>query len=198
MAELPERVAALVGEDVLRLTDASSRWPALGELLIDGVSRPVALYLSLVGLSQRGRDHVERRFQNPGSGRPIHQVQGHDLLLLGLWEGDPHVDIGRPLLVSADPLHRIGLVTRYSVFVSLAMLRRALVSGWAEDESASGESMRCFYPPLLPLSYAADRAGAPPSTFAMTAAIDGSGLLTAGVGEMPEAAERARLAGSRL
>jgi hypothetical protein len=198
VADLPERLAALVGEDALRLTDASSRWPALGELVVDGVSRPVALYLGLVGLSQRGRDDLERRFQNPGSDRPILEVPGRDLLLLGVWEEDTQIDMGRPVLVSADPVHRIGLMTRYSVFVSLAMLRHALASGWAEDESSSGESMRCFSPPLLPLSYAADRAGAPPPTSAMAAAIEGSGLLTAGDAEAPEAAQRARQAGSRL
>ncbi|HET6657205.1 MAG TPA: hypothetical protein VFG61_04845, partial [Gaiellaceae bacterium] len=141
MADLPERFAALVGEDVLRLTDAGSRWPALGELLVEGESRPVALYLGLVGQSQRGRDAVERRFQNPASGKPITEVPGHDPLLLGLWEEDPQIDIGRPVFVSADPLHRVGRTTRYSVFVSLAMLRSAVASGWAEGESGSGESM---------------------------------------------------------
>src|SRR5437879_1305299 len=100
--ELPERVVAVVGEDVLRLTDASSRWPTLGELVVDGVVTPVALYLGLVGLSQRGRDDVERRFQNPADGRAILEIPGRELLLLGLWEADSTMHIERPLLVSAD------------------------------------------------------------------------------------------------
>src|SRR5262249_3073738 len=148
--------------DVLRLTDTRSRWPALGELVVEGLATPIALYVGLIGLSQRGRDDVERRFQNPGSDRPIVEISGRDLLLLGLWETDPFVEVKRPLLVSADPMHRIGLRTRYSVFVRLAMLLSALETGWSEDQSSIGESMRCFQPELLPLSYAADRDGAPP------------------------------------
>lgn len=197
-ASLPERIAALVGEDVLRVTDAGSRWPALGDLVVDGVARPVALYAGLVGLSHRERDAVERRFQNPGTNRPILEIPGRDLLLLGLWESDPVVDVARPLLVSADPFHRIGLTTRYSVFASMAPLLSALENGWSEAESSTGEVIRCFLPPLLPLSYAADRDGASPDALAMQAAIEGSGLLTADDEGVPDAAHRARQVGSRL
>ena len=198
-AELVERVTALVGDDVLRISDdATSRWPALGELIVDGAAIPVALYLGLVGLTGRGRDEVERRFQNPADGSPILEIPGRDLLLLGLWESDPQVDVDKPLLVSADPMHRVGRTTRFSVFVSLSMLLRGLQAGWSEDETSIGESMRCFLPPLLPLSYSADRDEAPPDAPAMQAAIEGSGLLTAEEPEIPEAADRARQAGSRL
>lgn len=198
MAELAERVASLVGQDVLRLSDSGSRWPALGELLVEDEWRPVALYLGLVGLSQRGRDDVERRFQNPGSNRPILEAPGRDLLLLGLWDADPWVDVDRPLLMSADPFHRLGLNTRYSVFARLTMLRAGLESGWAEDESSTGELVRSFSPPLLPLSYAADRLGGAPPTLAVTAAIEGSGLLHTYGEQTFEAAERVRQVGTRL
>lgn len=198
MADLPERIAALVGEDVLRITDASSRWPAFGELVVEGVATPVALYAGLVGLSQRNRDDVERRFQNPGSDRPILEIPGRDLLLLGLWEGDPYVDVDQPLLVSADPMHRVGQRTRFSVFISLGMLLTALETGWGEDATSIGETMRAFLPPLLPLSHAADRDGVSPDVSGMQAAIEGSGLMTAEEPEIPEAAERTRQVGSRL
>ena len=175
-------------------------WPALGELVVDGRATPVALYLSRVGRGGigRGRDDVERRFQNPADGSAILEIPGRELLLLGLWESDPLVDIDSPLLVSADPIRRIGRTTRFSVFVSLPMLLRGLDTGWWDDETSIGESMRCFLPPLLPLSHVADRDGAPPDPSSMRAAIEGSGLLEANESEAPEAAERAREAGSRL
>ena len=196
--ELPERIAALAGDDVLRITEPGSRWPALAELVVDDVARPVALYVGLVGLSHRGRDDVERRFQNPGTDKPILEVPGRDLLLLGLWESDPLLEVERPLLVSADPVHRLDLRTRYSVFVSTTMLLTARENGWSEGENSTGEPIRCFLPPLLPLSYASDREAASPEIFAVQAAIEGSGLLSADASEMSAAAVRARHVGSRL
>jgi hypothetical protein len=70
-AEVVERIAALVGDDVLRVTDATSRWPALATLMVDGTEAPVSLFAARVGLTSRDRDEVERRFQNPGQDRPI-------------------------------------------------------------------------------------------------------------------------------
>jgi hypothetical protein len=197
-ADVVERIAELVGEDVLRVTLAGSGWPALGELVLDGVVVPVAMFIGPVGLSHRDRDDVERRFQNPGSDRPIIEIPGRALLLLGLWEHDELEQVARPLLVSADPLHRVGRTTRFSVFVSMAMLRTALERGWSEGQNAAGESVRCFAPALLPLSYEADRGGAAPPMPSMQAVIEGSGLLDADDDEVSPAARRARRAGSAL
>ena len=108
------------------------------------------------------------------------------------------MEVERPLIVSADPMHRVSLRTRYSVFVSLGMLLGALEAGWSEERTSIGETMRSFLPPLLPLSYAADRTGASPDAAAMQAAIEGSGLLTVDEPEVPAAAERARQVGRRL
>jgi hypothetical protein len=197
-AEVVERIAALVGVDVLRVTDATSRWPALATLMVDGTETPVSLFVARVGLTGRDRDEVERRFQNPGQNRPIVIHPGRRPLLLGLWETDPRIPVDRPLLVSADPFTRVGRTTRYSVFASLTTLRAALETGWAEGLNARGEMIRCFVPPLLAVSYAADRDHAPPTASAMQAAIEGSGLITATETEIPAAADRARRAGSTL
>ena len=197
-ADVVERIAELVGEDVLRVTLAGSGWPALGELVFDGVVVPVAMFIGPVGLSHRDRDDVERRFQNPGSDRPIIEVPGRTLLLLGLWEHDELEQVTRPLLVSADPLHRVGRPTRFSVFVSMTMLRAALEHGWSEGKNAAGESVRCFAPELLPLSYEADRGDAAPPMSSMETVIEGSGLLDADDDEVPAAARRARRGGSAL
>jgi len=192
------RIAELVGADVLRVTDPADGWPALGELLVDGSAAPIAMFVAPVGLSHRERDLVERRFQNPGGDRPIVDTRpARDPLLLGLWETDSEINVERPLLVSADPVKRLGLTTRYSVFVSTATLRTALANGWSE-QTAQGELIRCFVPALLGVSYQADRDDAAPDMFAMQVAIQGSGLLKAGEAELPAASERARRAGTTL
>ena len=197
-ADVVERVVELVGADVLHVTSLASGWPSLGELIVDGVAVPVAMFVAPVGLSHRGRDEVERRFQNPGGGRPIIEIPGRAPLLLGLWEIDELEQVTRPLLVSADPMHRLERTTRFSVFVSTAALRAGVERGWSESRSSTGESIRCFAPPLLPLSYAANRDDSIPSTAAMQAAIEGSGLLAGGDEDIADASERARRAGSTL
>jgi excisionase family DNA binding protein len=199
--DVVERIAELVGGDVLRISQLGTGWPSLCTVQLDDGPALVAVFAAPVGLSHRDRDDVERRFQNPGSGRPIVQSDpARRPLLLGLWESDPDpgVSVTRPLLVSADPFRRIGRTTRFSVFVSLSSLRAALVTGWSQDENSLGETIRCLSPPLLPISYMADRDDAVPAAHAMHAAIDGSGLLTADINELPAASERARRAGSAL
>lgn len=161
------RVAELVGEDVLRITDPGDGWPALAELVVDDATVPVALFVAPVGLSHRNRDDRERRFQNPGANRPIIDTRpARDPLLVGLWETDTLIDVTTPLLVSADPLKRLDLTTRYSVFVSTVTLQTALEQGWAY-QSVQGELIRCFVPSLLARSYQADRDNAPPDLFAV-------------------------------
>ncbi len=196
-AKLVDRIARLVGEDVVRISDAGVGWPALGSLCVDGHWVDVALYVGPVGLSHRERDELERRFQNPGGNRPIEKHRGRHLLLLGLWEHDELLSLDQPLLVSADPIHRLNRATRFSVFVSTNTLRLALHTGWAEDPNATGETIRCFAPALLPTSYSADLYGASPDADAMRAVIDGSGLL-ARIQPDSGAAERARRASSTL
>lgn len=197
-AEIIDRVAELVGNDVLRVTDASSRWPALAELRVEGKHVPVALFVSRVGVTGRERDGIERRAQNPVGQPMVDPRPERDPLLLGLWESDPRLAVKRPLLVAFDAYRRLGRTTRFSMFVSVESLRTALEKGWSVGQNTSGETIRCFAPPLLGLSYAADRAGAPPDTSEMQAAIDGSGLLVADEPEIPAAAERARRAGTTL
>ena len=42
-AEVVERIAALVGVDVLRVTDATSRWLKTSATMVDGTEAPVSL-----------------------------------------------------------------------------------------------------------------------------------------------------------
>ena len=190
-------LAELVGGGLLQVTDAGTGWPSLGVLTVDGTPLPVSLFLGAVGLSHRGRDDVERRFQNPGQDRPIVPVPGRHSLLIGIIEDDQLLDVPRPLLVQADPFRRADHTTRFSVFVGLQALREAWATGWSEETSTSGELIRCLVPSLLPVSVSAALSGAEPSAGVMQAVISSSGLMDPATGESP-AAERARRAGSSL
>src|SRR3712207_1639600 len=108
-SQLLELIADLAGSDVLRIVDPHTGWPGYGDLIVEGEARPVALYVGPVGLSHRDRDHVERRFQNPGGGRPIRdEGRVRAALLLGLWDDDELLNVERPVLVAADPMRRVG------------------------------------------------------------------------------------------
>jgi len=111
----------------------------------------IALFASTVGLSHRNLDDVERRFQNPGSDRPIVVPPGRIPVLLGLWDDDPLIHVTRPVLVAADAERRAGFITRFSVFADLSDLRRTSAEGWVEDYNDNGELIPCFEPALLPL-----------------------------------------------
>jgi len=197
-ADLSHRISDLVGRDVLRVVDPATGWPSLAELRVEGTTVRVALFVGSVGLSHRGRDAIERRFQNPGKDRPMVPPPGFEPLLLGLWESDPLIDVSHPILVSADPHHRIGRTTRFSVFVGVGALTDALMWGWAEGTSTIDEQIRCMLPPLLPVSYSADRTKATPPVNEMRAAIDASGLLDPTEPARDAASDRARRVGTTL
>lgn len=119
-------------------------------------------------------------------------------MLLGLLESDFRLGIDRALLVLADPVRRTGRITRFSVFVSVPALLEANAKGWSEDRTTSGETVRCFLPPLLPVVVSALRDDAIPPSSAMQAVIEGAGLALAAEPEIPAAAERARRAAMTL
>lgn len=125
----------------VEVLDARDGWPGVASI---GTDRQFSVHVGPVGPSHRNRDSVERRFQNPGQNKPIVSLPGTIPLLLGFWsEG------ARPVLVAADALRRVGLITRFSVFIPLETLSRAAEFGWAEHESSSGEHFVAFHPSLL-------------------------------------------------
>jgi hypothetical protein len=177
----------------LTILDARSGWPALGTVEVGDSRVPVAVFVAPIGLSQRGRDDVERRFQNPDSDRPIVVPPDHVPLLLGVWTDDPLVAVLNPVLVLADADRRRGLTTRYSVFVRLEALQTATVQGWAESVSEVGERMILFHPGLLPsIAFATSVGVALPERDAAIA-VSASGLLEKAPDPLAfDAAERAR------
>jgi hypothetical protein len=126
------------------LTDPRTGWPAEGMVALATGLLPVAVYLGPIGLSHRGRDAVERRFQNPGQGKPVVATDVRVPLLLGLWtEGDS------PVLVGMDARRHVGMGTRKSLFVPVRSLLLAERCGWAGHVSGSGEWILCFKPHRL-------------------------------------------------
>ena len=196
--EVVARIAELVGGGLLTIASPQAGWPSDGMVNLGGKLVPVSVFAGPVTLSHRDRDEYERRFQNPGQNHPIVIDPHRYPLLLGLLESDQALHIDRPVLVLADPVRREDRNTRFSVFASTASLAEAGRKGWSEDYSGSGETVRCFYPELLPVVVAALLDDAIPPAMAVQAAIEGSGLPQAAEPDIPAAAERARRAASTL
>ncbi|MEM7153904.1 MAG: ATP-binding protein [Myxococcota bacterium] len=101
---------------------------------------PAAVYIGPIGESHRKRSD-ERRFQNPGQDRPISDVDGGVPLLLGVWNPE---DDREAVLVAFDAYRRVGLRTRFSMFLPASLLDDAQAEGSAEHESTSGELIQAF------------------------------------------------------
>jgi hypothetical protein len=117
-------------------------WPARGVLRIAGRSFDVGIYARVIGGSSRG-NHLERRFQNPSQRNPIIDDPTRYEMLLGLWveQGEE-----RSVIVAFDPNRRVGKVTRFSLFMPLALLEQAADTGFATHETSSGEVLYAFRP----------------------------------------------------
>jgi hypothetical protein len=143
-ALLVDRLINLAGS-VITKVDARDGWPGLVQIHLNDGNFPAAAHLGPIGLSHRGRDGVERRFQNPGKSRPMSAPEGYLPLLLGIWEQGT-----QPVLVGMEAEARRGRGTRQSLFIPLWLLEQAAASGWSEHHSTSGELIIGFHPALLP------------------------------------------------
>lgn len=189
--QLLERVVDLVGADSLRVTDPRDGWPSLVEIRTASGWLPAAVHLGGIGLSHRGRDTVERRFQNPGKAKPVLAPPRTLPLLVGL-----STEGGAPVLVGMDASHRIGAETRQSLFIPLWLLKAAASRGWAEHESTSGELIRAFHPALLPTYVELLRSGIKLPAGTVVEIASAAGLLKPAVDETPQ--ERVRRVVSAL
>lgn len=149
--QLLERISQLAGPEIVIVEGAGSGWPGIIRVRLGGTWLRAAAHVAPIGLSHRGRDDVERRFQNPGKNKPMSAPARAVPLLLGLWE-----EQGRPVLVGMETVQRLGKPTRQSLFVPLWLLGQARQVGWAEHVSATGERITAFHPELLSV-YAAMR-----------------------------------------
>lgn len=185
------RILDLVGDEVHELLDPAAGWPAVVRVKANG--RPVLVALHVGAFSEksyRGRDHVERRFQNPSVRSPVEAPAGMTPVLLGLWE-----EQGTPVLVGLDATRRVGKTTRQSFFAPLPILEHAAKTGWAEHENASGENVVAFHPVLFGTYVRMVRGGLPTIGREMTNVLEASGLFD-DEPETPE--ERARRASMTL
>jgi hypothetical protein len=110
-ADMVHRLAGLVGPGVLEIENAQAGWPALATLHGDGLPVSLAVFAGRVGDSHRGRDDVERRFQNPSGSRPLTSVPGRASVLVGLWEDDIRLSVPHPIVVTADAARREARTT---------------------------------------------------------------------------------------
>jgi hypothetical protein len=139
----PQALIDLLGAQ-LSVESANGYWPATGTLLVANERLAVDIYAR--GIGATGRNPLERRFQNPGTGVPINPTQGRPCLLLGVWmERGPE----RAVLVAFDAYRRRDKTTRVSHFMSLSLLEEAADTGFVRHETTSGEIIYAFRPDLI-------------------------------------------------
>lgn len=73
--DLVDRLVVLAG-NVVTVVDPGDGWPSLVRIRLSDGDVLAAAHLGPIGLSHRDRDDVERRFQNPGKGRPMSAPEG--------------------------------------------------------------------------------------------------------------------------
>jgi HNH endonuclease/Methylase-associated X1 len=185
--------AALLVEllgDAAAVRDLDEGWPArlLLQLPTEGAIR-LSAYVGPVHSMARGR-RGELRFQNPGSGHPVLEVEGEVPLLLGLDVRPP------PVLVVPETTRRLGHETRFSVRFPDSLLFEARATGWATPYvSTSEEVFHAFHPTLLPAFVELATAGIEIDPSAMADEVTASDVL---VDDTPANRERARRYASAL
>lgn len=148
MADSLSRFLSLTG-DVVEVEDGSSRWPARLTVSTHAGPQAIDLFLGQIGGASRPeRANIERRFQNPGQGRPIVVTDGRLPVLLGLWDNEQGEECG-PVLALAEATRRVGRETRYSVFFNIDDLRTAEQTGWTSGSSGDGEALHYARPELF-------------------------------------------------
>lgn len=113
------RTTQMIGQEAVSVVETRSGWPSVVDVVVGEEIVCVAIHIGPIGFSHRNRDDIERRFQNPGKGRPMAAPSGTTPLLIGLWE-----EAGRAVLVGMEATHRLGRETRQSLFIPLWLLQK--------------------------------------------------------------------------
>jgi len=142
--ELLDQLVGWAGPEVVTVLEGRDGWPSLLEVRTPSGPIAVAAHVARIGLTGRGRDHRERRFQNPSSRTPLQAPEGYIPILIGLWESN-----GSKVIAAMDAMRRVGTPTRQSLFVALEALETAAKQGWAEYQNRSKEQIAAFHPKKL-------------------------------------------------
>ena len=136
-----------VGSDKLTLIEPARGWPSLFDCKVGNETVRIAAYLAGIGLSHRGRDDRERRFQNPAKGHPVVAPKNDEIpFMLGMTTEFKK----QRTLVGMNAYKRIGKPTRQSLFVPLRLLHGVIGEKWNEQVNAADERLVAFVPELLP------------------------------------------------
>jgi hypothetical protein len=142
--ELLDQLVGWAGPEVLTVLEGRDGWPSLLEVRTPSGPIAVAAHVAQIGFTNRGRDHRERRFQNPSNRKPLQAPEGYIPILIGLWEFN-----GNKVIAAMDAMRRVGTPTRQSLFVALEALETAAKQGWAEYQNRSKEQIAAFHPKKL-------------------------------------------------
>lgn len=188
-------ICELAGSAVVQVVDLGNGWPAHVRVRTGDAWRDVSLFAAPIGTSARNKDDTERRFQNPGSDRPMVFPEDHLPMYVGLWVQDRYVNVQHPVIVSAEVLKRAGAKTRASVFPQLSALMRASLEGSAEHRHGD-ELLFYMWPAFLSVAAQARDEGVAVPAREITQATEAAGISSESTEE--DAVERVRKLGSRL
>lgn len=190
--DLVDRLVTL-SRPAVRLQESRTGWPSLAEVVSEQAILPVSMFVSPIGRSHRGRDAVERRFQNPAGGISIDEEPGRLSLLIGVWEDDQLVRDRNPVFALADAQRRVGRTTRWSVFIALETLVEAEETGWSIQTTDSGERITCFRPELTALAVEAYRAQVDLDEYRVRQSVRATGYFDESNSGSPTPGDRSRL-----
>lgn len=176
------------------LIDAADGWPSLIECETSRGRQRIALYTSPVNRLYPNTRPNDYRVQNPGSGRPITSQANTLNMAIGWWTDDQP-----PVMVACDPV-RWESSARISQMFKLQMIRDAQARGWASYQNNNGDVFHAFRPYLFPTYVEAVIRSVDLNDLSLTRnAIQNEAVANLeGQGNTPVAAERARVACTRL
>ena len=185
--DLFQHICQIAGPSV-EPVDPRDGWPGIARVQTAQGASTISLHVS--NISTHARADYERRFQNPGNRTPVDASKGAVPILLGLG-----VVNGTEIVVAVSGATRVGREARFSILFNVAIMEEAVLTGWSEYQSGTGETIVAMHPRLLPAFVEALIHNVVLDPSSVSDAASASGLLEH---EDNESSERTRVAVSRL